>query len=163
KLPQRGRRLLALPEFAMLEAYQAYADYNTMATLTRELVQEAAEAVFGGTVVRHADGSEHDLGGPCGGTPPGRPGFAAPRCGGDGARPPGPAVRPGQGRGVLRVVPHERRLRQPRDDQRLEELFDDLAVRPIVINADAVLAGQPTPPRGRPHREVGLYVGGVEL
>ncbi len=51
------------PEFAMLEAYQAYADYNTMAVLTRELVQEAAAAVFGGTVVRHADGSEHDLGG----------------------------------------------------------------------------------------------------
>jgi lysyl-tRNA synthetase, class II len=51
------------PEFAMLEAYQAYADYNGMATLTRELVQEAARAVFGSTVVRHADGSEHDLGG----------------------------------------------------------------------------------------------------
>src|SRR6266536_5546322 len=29
------------PEFAMLEAYQAYADYNGMATLARELVQEA--------------------------------------------------------------------------------------------------------------------------
>src|SRR5690554_7470471 len=26
------------PEFAMLEAYQAYGDYNTMATLTRGLV-----------------------------------------------------------------------------------------------------------------------------
>jgi lysyl-tRNA synthetase class 2 len=51
------------PEFAMLEAYQAYADYNTMATLTRELVQEAAEAVYGSTVVRHADGTEQDLGG----------------------------------------------------------------------------------------------------
>ena len=51
------------PEFAMLEAYQAYGDYDTMATLTRELVQEAAEEVFGSTMVRHADGSEHDLGG----------------------------------------------------------------------------------------------------
>jgi len=51
------------PEFAMLEAYQAYADYNGMATLARELVQEAAEAVFGSTVVRHADGTELDLGG----------------------------------------------------------------------------------------------------
>lgn len=51
------------PEFAMLEAYEAYGDYNTMATLTRELVQEAATAVFGSTTVRHLDGSEHDLGG----------------------------------------------------------------------------------------------------
>ncbi|MEJ3657352.1 lysine--tRNA ligase [Actinomycetes bacterium KLBMP 9759] len=51
------------PEFAMLEAYQAYATYADMATLTRELVQASARAVFGSTVVRHADGTEHDLGG----------------------------------------------------------------------------------------------------
>src|SRR4051794_1486281 len=51
------------PEFAMLEAYQAYATYDDMADLTRELVQECVRAVFGSTVVRHADGSEHDLGG----------------------------------------------------------------------------------------------------
>lgn len=51
------------PEFAMLEVYQAYADYNTMATLTRELVQEAARATFGSYVVRHAGGAEYDLGG----------------------------------------------------------------------------------------------------
>jgi lysyl-tRNA synthetase, class II len=51
------------PEFAMLEAYQAYATYDDMAELTRELVQASARAVFGSTVVRHADGSEHDLGG----------------------------------------------------------------------------------------------------
>jgi lysyl-tRNA synthetase class 2 len=51
------------PEFAMLEAYQAYGDYNTMATLTRELVQEAAHATFGSNVVTHADGTEYDLGG----------------------------------------------------------------------------------------------------
>jgi lysyl-tRNA synthetase class 2 len=51
------------PEFAMLEAYQAYGDYDTMAALTRELVQEAAEAVFGSTAVRLADGTERDLGG----------------------------------------------------------------------------------------------------
>ncbi|HKE51440.1 MAG TPA: amino acid--tRNA ligase-related protein, partial [Actinomycetes bacterium] len=35
------------PEFTMLEAYQAYGDYNTMATFTRELVQEAADRLFG--------------------------------------------------------------------------------------------------------------------
>jgi lysyl-tRNA synthetase, class II len=51
------------PEFTMLEAYQAYGDYNTMATFTRELVQEAAERLFGSQVVRHYDGSEHDFGG----------------------------------------------------------------------------------------------------
>jgi lysyl-tRNA synthetase class 2 len=51
------------PEFTMLEAYEAYGDYNTVARLTRELVQEAAEHVFGSHVVRHLDGSEHDLGG----------------------------------------------------------------------------------------------------
>ena len=51
------------PEFAMLEAYQAYATYDDMAVLTRELIQQCVRAVFGSTVVRHADGSEHDLGG----------------------------------------------------------------------------------------------------
>ena len=51
------------PEFAMLEVYEAYGDYNTMATLMRNLVQEAAVAVSGSTVVTHADGREFDLGG----------------------------------------------------------------------------------------------------
>jgi lysyl-tRNA synthetase, class II len=52
------------PEFAMLEAYQAYATYDDMADLTRELVLASARAVFGSTIVRHADGTEHDLGKP---------------------------------------------------------------------------------------------------
>ncbi|MBB5870743.1 lysyl-tRNA synthetase class 2 [Allocatelliglobosispora scoriae] len=51
------------PEFAMLEFYEAYGDYNSMATLLRELIQEAAFAVAGSHVVTHADGSEFDLGG----------------------------------------------------------------------------------------------------
>jgi lysyl-tRNA synthetase, class II len=50
-------------EFAMLEAYEAYGDYNTMAVLTRELVQAAALAVAGSHVVRLHDGTEFDLGG----------------------------------------------------------------------------------------------------
>jgi lysyl-tRNA synthetase, class II len=50
------------PEFAMLEAYQAYGDYDTMATLTRELVQAAARALTGSLVVTHYDGTEFDLG-----------------------------------------------------------------------------------------------------
>ena len=51
------------PEFAMLEFYQAYADYRDMATLTRELIQEAAVAAVGTLEVVHADGSVHDLSG----------------------------------------------------------------------------------------------------
>ena len=51
------------PEFAMLEAYQAYGDYNQMAALTQELVQNAAVAVAGSTTVTWADGTEYDLGG----------------------------------------------------------------------------------------------------
>jgi lysyl-tRNA synthetase class 2 len=51
------------PEFAMLEAYQAYATYDDIAVLTQDLVMAAIRAVFGSDVVRHADGSTHDLGG----------------------------------------------------------------------------------------------------
>jgi lysyl-tRNA synthetase class 2 len=51
------------PEFTMLEAYEAYADYTVMATLTTELLQSAARAALGGTIVRRPDGSEYDIGG----------------------------------------------------------------------------------------------------
>ncbi|MEI8148951.1 MAG: lysine--tRNA ligase [Actinomycetes bacterium] len=51
------------PEFAMIESYQAYGDWNTIAKLTQDLIQEAAEAVFGSHVVRHHDGREVNLGG----------------------------------------------------------------------------------------------------
>ncbi|WP_027942879.1 lysine--tRNA ligase [Amycolatopsis taiwanensis] len=51
------------PEFAMLEFYEAYATYDTNAVLTRQLIQEAAEAVFGGTEVTLADGTPYDLSG----------------------------------------------------------------------------------------------------
>ena len=51
------------PEFVMLEAYQAYTDYNGIGELTRQLVQNATEAVFGSTAAVHADGTEFDLGG----------------------------------------------------------------------------------------------------
>ena len=47
QLPQRGHRLHAHPEFAMLEAYQAYGDYDTMAELTRELVRKLHGPSFG--------------------------------------------------------------------------------------------------------------------
>jgi lysyl-tRNA synthetase class 2 len=51
------------PEFATLEAYQAYADYNVMQAQVREWIQEAAYAVAGSHVVTHYDGTELDLGG----------------------------------------------------------------------------------------------------
>ncbi|GAA1469056.1 lysine--tRNA ligase [Microbacterium thalassium] len=51
------------PEFAMLEAYQAYTDYNGIADLTQALIQDAAVAVAGSTTVTWADGTEYDLGG----------------------------------------------------------------------------------------------------
>ncbi len=51
------------PEFAMLEAYQAYGDYNQMADLTQLLIQDAAFALTGGHVVTWADGTEYDFGG----------------------------------------------------------------------------------------------------
>ena len=51
------------PEFTALEAYQAYGTYDTMAELTRDLVQKAAIAAFGSTTVTLADGTDYDLGG----------------------------------------------------------------------------------------------------
>ncbi|MBW5480522.1 bifunctional lysylphosphatidylglycerol synthetase/lysine--tRNA ligase LysX [Streptomyces bambusae] len=56
------------PEFTMLEAYQAFADYDVMLDLTRELIQGAATAAFGSPIARKAgpDGRlvEHDISGP---------------------------------------------------------------------------------------------------
>jgi lysyl-tRNA synthetase class 2 len=51
------------PEFTMIEAYEAYGDYDTMATLTRELIQEAARTATGSLVVPTPDGGELDLSG----------------------------------------------------------------------------------------------------
>ncbi len=51
------------PEFAMLEAYEAYGDYDTMAALTQDLVQTAALEALGTTTMTLADGTEYELGG----------------------------------------------------------------------------------------------------
>ena len=51
------------PEFTMLELYRAYADYETMMEVTRDLVQASALAVAGSLQVSFR-GSEIDLGGP---------------------------------------------------------------------------------------------------
>ncbi|RKT70498.1 lysyl-tRNA synthetase class II [Saccharothrix variisporea] len=50
------------PEFTMLEAYQAYADYTTMLHLMRELVQHAAVAAHGKQIAVR-DGTEVDISG----------------------------------------------------------------------------------------------------
>ncbi len=51
------------PEFAMLEFYQAYADYRDMARTTRELIQEAALAAHGSLRFERMDGQERDFSG----------------------------------------------------------------------------------------------------
>ena len=51
------------PEFAMIESYQAYGDWRSIADLTRALVQNAAMAIAGSHVVTHHDGRQADLGG----------------------------------------------------------------------------------------------------
>jgi lysyl-tRNA synthetase class 2 len=51
------------PEFAMLEAYESYGDYTSIAALTQKLIQDAAMAVSGSHVVTWADGSTFDFGG----------------------------------------------------------------------------------------------------
>jgi lysyl-tRNA synthetase class 2 len=51
------------PEFAMIESYQAYGDWKSIAELTRKLVQNAAMAISGSHVVTHHDGRTADLGG----------------------------------------------------------------------------------------------------
>jgi lysyl-tRNA synthetase class 2 len=51
------------PEFTMLEAYEAYGDYDSMADLTRALIVDAAEAL-GSMVVPAASGEEIDLAAP---------------------------------------------------------------------------------------------------
>ncbi|KFF31715.1 lysyl-tRNA synthetase [Bifidobacterium bombi DSM 19703] len=51
------------PEFTMLEAYQAYGNYDTIADLTKNLIQNAAIDAFGSTKVTLQDGSDYDFGG----------------------------------------------------------------------------------------------------
>ncbi|MET7383949.1 bifunctional lysylphosphatidylglycerol synthetase/lysine--tRNA ligase LysX [Streptomyces sp. NPDC005529] len=50
------------PEFTMLEAYQAFADYDVMLDLARELIQGAATAAFGSPIARKG-GTEYDISG----------------------------------------------------------------------------------------------------
>ncbi|WP_044084576.1 lysine--tRNA ligase [Bifidobacterium gallicum] len=51
------------PEFTMVEAYEAYGNYDTIAKLTKELIQKTAMDVFGSLTVTLLDGTEYDFGG----------------------------------------------------------------------------------------------------
>lgn len=51
------------PEFAMLEFYEAYVTYDSNAKMTRQLIQEVAESVFGSQLVTLGDGTEYDFSG----------------------------------------------------------------------------------------------------
>ncbi len=51
------------PEFAMLETYAAYGTYDDSAVMTRELVQEVADAAFGTRSLTLADGTTYDVDG----------------------------------------------------------------------------------------------------
>jgi len=47
------------PEFTSLEAYEAWADYNDMRELTRELIIEVATTVHGRAIARHPDDNDN--------------------------------------------------------------------------------------------------------
>ncbi|MGI8625812.1 MAG: lysine--tRNA ligase [Geodermatophilaceae bacterium] len=51
------------PEFAMLEFYQAYADYKDVAALTMRLIQACALALYGELVVHRGSGGTVDMSG----------------------------------------------------------------------------------------------------
>ncbi|UZJ24414.1 lysine--tRNA ligase [Rhodococcus antarcticus] len=51
------------PEFATLETYEAYGTYDDSARMTRELVQEVADAAFGTRELTLADGSAYSVDG----------------------------------------------------------------------------------------------------
>ncbi len=51
------------PEFTMVEAYEAYGTYDTMAKLTQSLVQQAAIDAFGTTELTLVDGTPYSVGG----------------------------------------------------------------------------------------------------
>ena len=51
------------PEFTMLEAYQAYGNYDTIAALVKELIVKSALDAFGSTKVTLLNGEEYDFGG----------------------------------------------------------------------------------------------------
>ncbi len=55
------------PEFTMLEAYEAYGSWETMADLIEELITTVAQNIFGKLLIEHANGRKINLRGPGGG------------------------------------------------------------------------------------------------
>jgi lysyl-tRNA synthetase class 2 len=51
------------PEFAMMEAYEAYGTYDTIADLTKDIIQTVAKDAFGSTIVTLDNGEEYDFSG----------------------------------------------------------------------------------------------------
>jgi lysyl-tRNA synthetase, class II len=51
------------PEFAMIESYESFGDWNSIATLTQTLVQAAAMGISGSHVVTHMNGRQVNFGG----------------------------------------------------------------------------------------------------
>ena len=51
------------PEFAMIESYQSFGDWRSIAELTQQLIQNAAMAVAGSLKVTHQDGRQIDFSG----------------------------------------------------------------------------------------------------
>jgi lysyl-tRNA synthetase class 2 len=49
------------PEFTMLEAYEAYGNFETMMKLVEDLITTVAKNVFGSLKIKHPDGKEIDL------------------------------------------------------------------------------------------------------
>jgi lysyl-tRNA synthetase class 2 len=150
------------PEFAMLEFYEAYGTYTTMAELTRELVQEAATAVYGGTTVVLADGTPTTSAGtgpgsPCSARSPTRSGWrwaSAPRWSSSSSS--RAARRPG--------------ARPLRPGKLAEELFEHLVVPDLYAPTFVMDYPEETAPLTRAHREItgltekwDLYVRSFEL
>lgn len=151
------------PEFAMLEWYEAYADYNSFATFTRELVQEAARAVAGSEVVTHADGTEHDLSGE----------WATISLYGAVSEALGEEITPQTSREQLvqyaeKVDLDVRPLWGP--GKLVEELFEKLVVHSLISPTFVRDYPEETSPLTRQHREIAgvtekwdLYIDGFEL
>jgi lysyl-tRNA synthetase class 2 len=150
------------PEFTMLEAYEAYGDYTTMAELTRDLVLDAARAV-GRTVVSDQHGGEIDLEAP----------WTTVTVHDAVSRAVGEAVTVDTTADKLRALAatHEVAL-QPRWDagEIVLELFEKLVEHTITVPTFVTDYPASVRPLARPHRSVpglveawDLIIAGVEL
>ena len=150
------------PEFTMLEAYEAWGDYDSMAELTRELVRTVTREVTGADVLRIGP-HEVDLSGP----------WHDVTLFGELSRVTGRELGPNTPRTGLAAVAAERDIAvdEAWDDGKLalelfEHLCEDALVEPTFVR-DYPLS---TRPLTREHRadprlteSWDLYVGGVEL